>query len=433
MGITYKKIALYYLLLSFFFGVISAILKGQSIVLYGDILIVSLVFVTLFTKKLYRGSTQLIALIILALLGMLGIFRYGFNLDTFGIFFLSRGFFVFLVTILFFIYTFLKLDNDELIKVDLFIENVIKLNILAILVEGIAVNYFGLQSYLFEIFSSADYRINPNPVFFDFVPNGLVFGRQNASIISVIGVLLWFPWNKDRRRGIWQYYWLFASGVSWALTITTTSILCFIIPLLFITYSGLVKKRRLIWIIFSSLIIFGAISYYQYFIFMRYQSSVLRINSIELFIEGYYSIFTEPIDQIKRNSWEFFMGTGQLLEKNNKYSIIFSSLESFELGLLTIAIKYGAILVGITLVFFLTHIFRLLRFFRESIVSEVEKNIIFRSFCITLPLIVSLIHYTTLFKPGIVQLMAAAIALPYALRKKKEKNRRILNLHLASN
>jgi len=421
MTIAYKNIALYYLLSSFFFGLISGLLKGQSIVLFGDILLIALVFVTLFTKKFHRGSTQIVVLIILALVCMLGVFRYGFNINTLGLFLKSRGFFVFLVTTFFYIYTFSKLDNDELIKVDLFIENVIKLNIVAILVEGIAINYFGLQSYLFQIFSSADYRINTNTVFFEFVPNGLVFGRQNASIISVIGVLLWFPWDRGRRRGLLQNIWFFASGVSWALTMTTTSILCFIIPLLFISYAGMVKKRKLVFLILSSMLVYGAISYSQTILTMRYGDSFLRYETTEEFLENYYYSFIEPIEQIKRTPLELLVGTGQLIEKNTQYSKIISRTESLELGLLAIAIRHGAILVSITFVFFLIHIFKLLRFFRKSIVSNVEKNTMFRSFCITLPLIVSLVHYNSIFKPGIMQLMAAAIALPYVLRKKKRK------------
>ena len=78
---------------------ISGILNGQSIVLFGDIFIIALVFVTLFTKKLLRGSTPIVVLIILALVGMLGVFRYGFNIDIIGLFFRSRIIFVLLVTI----------------------------------------------------------------------------------------------------------------------------------------------------------------------------------------------------------------------------------------------------------------------------------------------------------------------------------------------
>ena len=150
------------ILLPFFFAPLSAILNGQSLVLFGDIFIITLVFITLVNKKLHRGSILIIVLAILALAGLFGVFRYGFNINIIGLFFKSRGLLVYLLTIFFYIHTFLKLKNNELIKVDSFIENVIKLNIIAILVEGIAINYFGLQPYLVQIFSSApDFRINP--------------------------------------------------------------------------------------------------------------------------------------------------------------------------------------------------------------------------------------------------------------------------------
>jgi hypothetical protein len=421
MTITYKKIALYYLLLSFSFGIISGILNGLSIVLIFDIMLVALVFAIFFTKKIHKDSMQIIILIIFAMICMFGVFRYGFNPTTLGLFFKSRGFFVFLATTFFYLFTFSKLDTDELVKVDILVENVIKLNIIAILVEGIAINYFGMQSYLYQIFSSADYRINPVPVFFDSIPNGLVFGRQNASVISVIGILLWLPWNKGRRRVLRNNIWLFASGVSWMLTMTTTSIVCFIVPVLFIYFTGMVKERRLFFLIFSAMLVYAVISYYQNILEMRYGDSILSYENTDDFIESYYYAFTEPIEQIKIAPLEIIIGTGHLIEEDTKYSKIMSRTESLELGVLAMAIKHGAILTGITLVFFLIHILKLLRFFHESIVSKVEKGIILRSFCITLPLIVSLGHYNSLFKPGIMQLMATAVALPYVLRKKKEE------------
>ena len=427
--ITYKKIALYYLLFSFFVGPISGIFKGQSIVLFGDILLIVLVFVTLFTKKLHRGSTQIIVLMILALVGMFGVFRYGFNIVSIELFFKSRSFFVLLVTIYFYIYSFSNLDDNKLIKVDLFIENVIKLNIVAILVEGIAINYFGLQSYLYQLFWSADYRINPNPIFFEFVPNGLVFGRQNASIISVIGVLWWFPWYKERRSGLWQYIWLFASGVSWILTMTTTSLLCFIIPLLFISYSGLAKKRRLILVIFSSMLVYGAMLYYESFLMMRYGASMLIYNDLETFAKVYYDAFTEPIEPIKMFPLEILVGTGHVVGKYTKYSSITSSIESTELGFLAIAIKHGAILVGIVFASFLIYIFNLLRFVRKFISGMVERYNILRYVCVTLVIVVSLVHYTSIFQPGIMQLFATVIALPYVIRKNSDPfQRKIMRL-----
>ena len=422
MTITYKKIALYYLLLSFFFGLISGIfLKGQSIILIGDIFLLSLVFVTLFTKKLLRGSTPIVVLIILSLVGMLGVFRYGFNLDIIGIFFKSRTIFVLLVTIYFFLYSFSNLDNNKLLKVHLFIENVIKLNIVAILIEGIAINYFGLQSYLYQVFWSVDYRIDFNPIFFDFVPNGLVFGRQNASIISVIGVLWWFPWFQDWKRSLGKYIWLFASVTSWAFTMTTTSILCFIIPLLFIAYSGLAVKRRLTLMILSSMVVFGVVSYYESILWMRYSSSIELYGGVENFVEVYYDAFLEPMNPIKRAPLEFLLGTGHLASIDEiQYSIIRSNTVSNELGFLLVAIKHGAVLVGIVFASFLIYIFKLLRLFRKSIIGRAEQYMIIRYVCVSLAIAVSLFHYTSIFQPGILQLFATTIALPYVIRKNSD-------------
>ena len=421
MMITYKKIALYYLLLSFFFGIISGILNGLSIVLFGDIFIIALVFVTLFTKKLHRGSTPIVVLIILALVGMSGVFRYGFNIDIIGLFFRSRIIFVLLVTIFFYIYSFSNLDNNKLMKVDLFIENVIKLNIVVILVEGIAINYFDLQPYLKQVFGMGYYDNSPNPIFVDFVPNGLVFGRQNASIISVIGVLWWFPWFQDWKRSLGKYIWLFASVTSWAFTITTTSILCFIIPLLFIAYSGLAVKRRLTLMILSSMLVFGVVSYYESILWMRYSSSIELHGGVENFVELYYDAFLEPMNPIKRAPLEFLLGTGHLASIDEiQYSIIRMNTVSTELGFLLVAIKHGAVLVGIVFASFLIYIFKFLRFVRKSIIGNAEQYKILRYVCVTLAIVVSLFHYTSIFQPGIIQLLATTIALPYVIRKNSD-------------
>jgi len=183
----------------------------------------------------------------------------------------------------------------------------------------------------------------------------------------------------------------------------------------------LVKKNRIIIVIISSTLVFGAMSYYQTFLMMRYSDSIIKHKSVETFVILYYESFTNPIESMKQNPLEMLIGTGHLVEKNTQYSSILSNIESNELGFLSLTIKYGAILVSIIIASFLVHTFKLLRFVRKSIISKVEENTILWSFCVTLPLVVSLVHYNSIFKPGIMQLLAAVIALPYVLRKKKEE------------
>lgn len=170
--------------------------------------------------------------------------------------------------------------------------------------------------------------------------------------------------------------------------------------------------------------------YYQELFLMRYSSVISSVNGVDAFIQNYYSIFTEPMDLIKKNLFEFLIGTGVLNATDYKFSIILSSLKYLEMGILAVSIKHGGALVGITLVFLFIHILKLLRYCRKSICSKIDKYIIFRTLCITLPLFVSLIHYTTLFKPGIVQLVAASIALGYAVRKKKVEKTRSMKIQL---
>ena len=77
-----------------------------------------------------------------------------------------------------------------------FIEKIFMVLIIFVVLDGIYINYIGSVNHLVEFFGKAGYRNLPNPVFFEYTANGLIFGAQHASIISCAGIIMFFPHNK---------------------------------------------------------------------------------------------------------------------------------------------------------------------------------------------------------------------------------------------
>ena len=112
------------------------------------------------------------------------------------------------IRIFFYMYTFLNLDIYYLNKMFNLIEVCIKILIFSILVDGIAINFLDMHSLFINIFQSSigNYRDFPNHGFIlTKIPNGLVFGAQHASILSVVGILWWLPSIKNKNA---KYFWL---------------------------------------------------------------------------------------------------------------------------------------------------------------------------------------------------------------------------------
>ena len=71
------------------------------------------------------------------------------------IFLHSRSIFVYLVTIFFYMYTISNLDSYNLKKMSHFIEVCIKILIVAIVADGIAINFLGMEILFTNVFQSS--------------------------------------------------------------------------------------------------------------------------------------------------------------------------------------------------------------------------------------------------------------------------------------
>jgi len=416
------QIACLYLLLSFFIDPLSAAWNGPSLVIFGDVFIITIVSYILIANKYKSYTIWSIVLVAFAFTGMLMNLRYGINIEICKLVLKSRAVFVFLVTIFFYLYVFSKLENDKLIKLDSFFEKIIQFNILILLLEGAALNFFGMSDILKQIFHEAGYRISAYSGVFGIAPNGLVFGRQNASILSIIGIIRWFPWNSDwLRTSLRKSIWLIASTIALSLTMTTTSILCFVSVVAFVYIFGLARKFR--WCIICLVILspFIVLKYYDIYIINK----VGHIRTKEQVRENTEKViyaFTQRFQVIKEKPFETIIGGGNVPARYSpKY---LAKMKSGDFGFLSINIKYGALLISILCVSYLLYILKilLLRYRYKS--KNPEMDIIIRSFVISLALILSLIHYTTLFANGMMQLFAATTALSYVMMKRYVEDRK---------
>ena len=121
----------------------------------------------LIINKYKNYTIWIILLAVFAFTGMLMNFRYGLNISVLGLVLKSRAIFIFILTILFYVLIFSKLTPDELIKMNSFFEKIIQFNILILLLEGVALNVFGMSDQLKQIFHESGYRIGSYYGLFD--------------------------------------------------------------------------------------------------------------------------------------------------------------------------------------------------------------------------------------------------------------------------
>ena len=130
---------------------------------------------------------------------------------------------------------------------------------------------------------------------------------------------------------------------------------------------------------------------------------------------------------MKEYPLDALIGTGHLTDYAPQYSPLLSSVKHADFGILFVSLRFGIILVGILFISFLIYIFKVVKYVyvRGHTMGDIEKKITIRSIAVSLVLLISLIHYTTLFKPGITQLFSAVIALPFVFTKRFQQRDRI--------
>ena len=412
MRISFVFLAQAYLVLSFVGDYSEGLLGGLPIVLLGDTALVGVILYALAKSKLRRELRWLLLMMTLSLAGMLLNFRYTAGLPLVV---QSRALFMFVTTVFFYFFAFSRLGTDRLLKVGRFLELVLKINILVILVEGLLGNFwtYQLQPDLFTLFSDQGYRIQPHPVIFSVVPNGLVFGIQHASILAVMGVFTWFPWRGRIGMRRTRFFWLLASVVAWGLTVTGTSVVVFVVVFLAITYTGLLKRNTALFISASAFLTFYTRQSFEGLVRARYSGS--SIGDIGEFFDRTLEIYLQPLSIMPDHILEALFGAGHLTEFTTQYSPLLSAITHADFGLLVTAAQFGIILGLILTAAYLVSLIKIwTRVRRRTLNSEVSERAIVLG-AVGLVLTLSMVHYTTLLQSGPTQYFAASLALSYFL------------------
>ena len=428
MRIKYFDIARFYLIVSIFIFPLSSFWPGPSLVLITDVLIILVVLNILLVKRFNRDMKWIIILMALSLLQMFLVSaKYNGNIV---IFLHSRSIFVYTVIIFFYMYTLSNLDSYYLKKMSHFIEVIIKILVAAIVADGIAINFLGMETLFANVFQSSigNYGISNNRgIIFSKIPYGLVFGSQHASILSVVGILWWLPGIKNINvKYFYKYLWLILSFIALVFSLTITAVVTLTIMLLVTLSIILLRKRRITKLAFIILTPFTIsifferiLSFFKTIIMARYQIGRESLLSSELLFEAkidrYYSYMVEqPINAFSKYFSDILIGVGRGSSVQEPGIV-------GEIGFISLIVHYGLVFIGILILSYSFYMLKSIYFIIRNNVKNEENNIIFRLILISLAIVLSLMHYTTLLVPGVKQLFAAVIALSYVLIKKHER------------
>jgi hypothetical protein len=423
MRIKYFDIARFYLIVSIFIFPLASFWPGPSLVLITDVLISFVVLDILIRNRFSYDMRWIIILITLFLFQMfLVMAKNNFNVL---IFLQSRSLFMYMVIIFFYMYTFLNLDSYNLKKMSDFIEVCIKILIGFIVADGIAINFLDMGTLFINVFQSSIgvYRdFNSHGIVFPKIPNGLVFGAQHASILSVIGIIWWLPGIKQiNGKYLSQYLWLILSFIALIFTITTTAILTLTIALLVVLSITFLRAHKINKLVFLILVPFVVIFFekildlFRVIIIRRYRIS---IEEFAPKMDRYYSAMVEqPMNAFSKYFSELLIGVGRT---SNDLAINISNHPQEldivgEIGFISLSIQFGLIFIGILLLSYSFYILKAINFIIRNNVKNEENNIIFRLLLVSLVIVLSLMHYTTFLVPGVKQLFAAVIALSFVL------------------
>ena len=438
MRIKYFDIARFYLIVSIFIFPLASFWPGPSLVLITDVLISIVVLDILIRKRFSYDMRWIIILITLFLFQMFLIMAQ----DNWNIvlFLQSRSLFMYMVIIFFYMYTFSNLDSYNLKKMVHFIEVCIKILIGVILADGIAINFLDMETLLTNVFQSSigNYGGGGFGVVFPKIPNGLIFGSQHASILSVVGIIWWLPGiKKIDTKDLSQYLWLILSIIALVFSSTITAMLTLIIALLVILSIILlraiiksisnyqIRAYQIIRLAFILLVPLTIITigifkekipiFLKTIVLMPFhlqhkEEDMLQYgDSIELKIDRYYAKMVEqPMDAFTNYFSDVLIGVGN---SSQGLDII------AEIGLIYLSVHYGLIFVGILILLYSFYMFKVIYFIIRNNVKNEENNIIFRLLLVNLVIVLSLMHYTTFLVHGIKQFFAAVIALLFVFLK----------------
>lgn len=420
MKLSYLKIAAVYLILSFLITPLSCLLK-VSLAPLSDIFISFMAVTTLLHKnstvnlnKFNRNLLWVLVLILIAIIQELTLLRYGIGVEVFDIIRKSRGLLIFLITIYVYIYIYSQSSSNGFTKIDRLIEIIIKINIAVILLEGLAINLFVDQNLLAAIFEPS-YEIQPNPFFTHFVPNGLVFGYQHSGFLALAGIFRWFPWIKGSRIQNNHLLWLILSCIALVMTITGTSVIALVSVLFFSSFiKGLRTHSAILRIAVAVSMVITIIQVKDILAF-----KLARYADIDLIFSAYLEKFTDPINVIIKNPIEGMLGSGHVSDSSVITSDIYRAVMSSDFGFGDLTIRFGVILILSICIVYVVYLLRIIKFFKWQNVPKNEKQIVITTALINLSFIISTLHYSTLFKYGVMQFSASLIALSYVLTRRQ--------------
>ena len=323
----------------------------------------------------------------------------------------SRAFFMFLLNVWFFMFAFSRVQGQRFPELMNFLILILKLNIAVILTEALLINFIAPGLYALLGTNLAEYRIQPNPVLIDAVPNGLVLGIQNASILSVAGVFTWFPWNRWKGQSRSNIVWLSLSILAWILTVTGTSVFVFAFVLLLIAVSGTARGYTPVLVLGAGGVIAYLIRSIDALIRARYSNPAL--DDIDSFVNRNIAIYLQPLESVNANFGEALIGSGHFTEAIIAGSPLLRGVDHADFGLLIVAVRFGIVLVPLIFVFFLGALWHISTRIRTQIPGRIEREMMISGLAVVLALFVSTIPYMTLSQSGPAQYFAAVFALLY--------------------
>lgn len=371
-----------------------------------DVYLMFIFFLTL-GGKILKSDLKRLIFVFLAALSLIVKFSHGFTLNSISLILTSRmPMMIFITIFLAMYYMRLQPDLKEIAK---FTESIIAVLVIFIVLDGVYINYIGSINHLIVLLDQVGYRQLTNPVFFEFIANGLVPGPQHASIISCAGIILFFPHSRIKLSRLVLFG---LSVVGLAFSVTNTALLSLILATMttyFLVFR--INVRAFFYGIILLAIILLIINSYSDWLVFRYDESVLGDADkqvVLLFVERYVEILLTPLESIiSLPLYAKLTGVGHSSfepVKNllvDEYSIGYFAAD---FGYLIMILEYGLINMLIIMFIFLSYILYIKKNIKYLSNKE-ERRFIIRNTAIVSLFIFSASHYSTPTQHGLMQII----------------------------
>ena len=391
--------------------------KTYIVFLY-DILIIPLFLLTIYkSHKIYINKYIFTAIIFVFFHFVYIVISFGFSEFKSGRVLLVTILPIFIFYIMFDMCSLEKLASARFKKQ---FQLIVKINITFILIE-LLLMILGYEGWLVSLMSRGKYRLDLPSIFFGsllgldvFGPNSLLFGGQHASILSLIGVIAFNPFLKNERLSKSTKLWFLLSLVGFLSSVTLMSLIAAI--MVFILLVFVLDNSKLNKVVIKTLFFISITCGYSSLISLlkyKFYSAGVFDYYMNCFLYSPFSVLKElPMTDI-------IAGIGT----SHYGSCVFENLMGDNTYLLLI-ISHGALLVSCLLILYVGFSIKTLNFIKKTINKPTNKklvdliNLTTVTYLSSLVLVVSMIHYPTLFRPGAREFFAFQIALSLVLSKK---------------